>query len=118
MISVTLLPVDSRLHPGHLSQRCISVFLYVQILALFSNGRIEEWLDAITLNPEDMCNVQFIPRIASQLCRFHQLQLDLPCKAPNTPWAVIDDWLKQAKQLKFKDPQKQVCIGDSHPLDC
>lgn len=79
------------------------------MLALFANGRIEEWLDCITMTPEDMCNPQYVPRIASHLHKFHQLHLDVPCKAPNTPWRVIDNWLQQAKQLTFSDPQKQVC---------
>lgn len=84
--------------------------LLLQVLALFANGRIEEWLDCITLTPEDMCSTQYVPRIARQLRKFHQIQLDLPNKEPSTPWAVIANWIRQAKQLKFKDSKKQVCV--------
>ena len=34
-------------------------------------------------------------------------QVDLP-RNPHTPWGVIRDWLKQAQQLQFGDPAKQV----------
>lgn len=77
------------------------------MLALFANGRIEQWLDCTGVSPSDMCDPQMVPRIARQLRRFHSIDVDLP-KAPHTPWGVTRDWLQQAKQLKFTDPVKQV----------
>lgn len=44
------------------------------------------------------------------LCVAHAVthtQVDLP-RNPHTPWGVIRDWLKQAQQLQFSDPAKQV----------
>lgn len=81
--------------------------LGLQVLALFANGRIEEWLDCCGITPQEMCSPRFIPRIARQLCCFHALDVDVP-KAPHTPWGVIADWLAQAKQLQFRDPGKKV----------
>lgn len=79
----------------------------VQVLALFANGRIEQWLDCICLNPADMSDPCLVPRIARHLRRFHSIQVDLP-RDPHTPWGVIRDWLQQAQQLTFTDPVKQV----------
>jgi hypothetical protein len=83
------------------------VHVLTQVLALFANGRIEQWLDCICLSPADMCDPQLVPRIADHLRRFHSIQVDLP-RAPHTPWGVIRDWLQQAKQLNFTDADKQV----------
>jgi len=94
--------------------------LCLQVLALFANGRIEQWLNCISLSPTDMCDPHMVPCIARQLRRFHSIDVALP-KAPHTPWGVIQDWLQQAKQLKFTDPVKQVCCGGRQvallPLD-
>lgn len=79
----------------------------VQVLALFANGRIEQWLDCICLSPADMSDPCLVPRIARHLRRFHSIQVDLS-RDPHTPWGVIRDWLQQAQQLTFTDPVKQV----------
>eukprot|EP00879_Flechtneria_rotunda_P021600 GHRR01022767.1.p1 GENE.GHRR01022767.1~~GHRR01022767.1.p1 ORF type:complete len:323 (+),score=84.31 GHRR01022767.1:302-1270(+) len=79
----------------------------LQVLALFANGRIEDWLDCSCSSPQEMCSPAFVPRIARQLRRFHALDVDLP-KTPHTPWGVIRNWLANAKTLKFTDPVKQA----------
>eukprot|EP00879_Flechtneria_rotunda_P014231 GHRR01014868.1.p1 GENE.GHRR01014868.1~~GHRR01014868.1.p1 ORF type:complete len:197 (+),score=43.27 GHRR01014868.1:242-832(+) len=84
-----------------------------KVLALFANGRIEDWLDCSCLSPQEMCSPAFVPRIARQLRRFHALDVDLP-KTPHTPWGVIRNWLANAKTLKFTDPVKQVCVLRMH----
>lgn len=38
-----------------------------QVLAVFSNGRIEDFMTAKTLSPEDMRHPTFVPRIARKL---------------------------------------------------
>lgn len=45
------------------------------VVAVFTNGRVEEFLWAKTLSPEEMCSPRFIPRIAAKLRHMHGLQL-------------------------------------------
>jgi Choline/ethanolamine kinase len=77
------------------------------VLALFGNGRVEEWLHCAGLSPVDMCDARFVPRIAALLARFHSLDVPLP-RDRHTPFAVIYDWLRQARTLSFEDEAKQV----------
>jgi hypothetical protein len=86
------------------------------VLALFANGRIEQWLHCVCLSPHDMCSPALVPRIARQLRRFHGIDVALP-KQPLTPWGVIRAWLKQARQLTFTDPVKQVWAVRCLPLE-
>jgi ethanolamine kinase len=52
------------------SQRRCTCWLHVgQVLAVFGNGRIEEFITAMTLTPEDMAHPAFVPRIARRLRR-------------------------------------------------
>jgi thiamine kinase-like enzyme len=81
----------------------------MQVLALFANGRIEEWLNCCSISPQDMCSARMVPRIARLLRRFHGTQVDLP-REPHAPWGVIDEWMAKAQQLQFTDPVKQVRI--------
>jgi ethanolamine kinase len=80
------------------------------VLALFANGRIEEWLNCCSITPQDMCSASMVPRIARQLRRFHGIQVDLP-RQPHAPWGVIDEWMEKAQQLQFTDPVKQVRVA-------
>ncbi|WIA15359.1 hypothetical protein OEZ85_002023 [Tetradesmus obliquus] len=78
-----------------------------QVLALFANGRIEQWLNCCSITPQDMCSARMVPRIARQLRRFHGIQVDLP-RQPHGPWGVINEWMDKAQQLQFTDPVKQA----------
>lgn len=74
---------------------------------MFANGRIEKWLDCVSITPQDMCSTRMVPRIAQHLRRFHGIQVDLP-REPRAPWGVIHEWMTQAQQLQFSNPVKQV----------
>lgn len=87
----------------------LAVFFTLQVVGLFGNGRIEEFLECKTLTPEEMADPAFVPRIATRLREFHGLQLDLP-REP-TLWATINGWLAQARQLSFPNPEKQRQYG-------
>eukprot|EP00775_Hariotina_reticulata_P008598 gene8598-8780_t len=76
-----------------------------KVLALFGNGRIEEWLNCAGITPADMCDPEFVPRIARLLRRFHGLDIALP-RQPYAPWGVIEAWLQKAKSLQFEDAVK------------
>jgi hypothetical protein len=60
----------------------------VQVLALFANGRIEQWLECICLSPTDMCDPKLIPRIARHLRRFHSIQVSHTCSCSDSYSAV------------------------------
>ncbi|GIL68076.1 hypothetical protein Vafri_21390 [Volvox africanus] len=46
------------------------------VVGLFNNGRIEKFLTAKTLTPEEMSHPRFVPHIARRLRAFHDLQID------------------------------------------
>jgi len=83
--------------------------LVLQVLALFGNGRIEEWLNCSGITPADMCDPKFVPRIALLLRQFHGLDIALS-RQPHAPWGVIGAWLQKAKSLQFEDPVKLVRV--------
>ncbi|KAI8475730.1 MAG: putative ethanolamine kinase 1 [Monoraphidium minutum] len=72
-----------------------------KVLAVFDNGRVEEFLHCITMTPQQMCDAAFIPRIARLLADFHKADVDLP----RTPalFPTIRRWLAMARALDF-DP--------------
>lgn len=79
-----------------------------QVLALFSNGRIEQFLDCMTLTPAQMCDDFFIPRIAALLARFHTVQVDLPDPHSSSLFKTIRRWLDMAKHLEFDQPSPKA----------
>nr|BAU37036.1 ethanolamine kinase [Chlamydomonas sphaeroides] len=48
------------------------------VVGLFGNGRVEAFLTAKTLTPEEMCDPRFVPHIAARLRAFHDLPMDPP----------------------------------------
>lgn len=83
------------------------------MLLLFGNGRIEEFLYAKTLAPEDVADPKFVPRIAARLRQFHEAPISLP-RAP-TLFKTINDWLTMAQGLTFEQPAKQEAFSR---VDC
>ncbi|EFJ52542.1 choline, partial [Volvox carteri f. nagariensis] len=89
------------------------------VVGLFGNGRIEQFLTAKTLTPEEMSDPRFIPHIARRLRAFHDLKMDAEAaataaaaaaSAPNpTGWDSMFCWLAMAEGLSFAhDPAKQA----------
>lgn len=76
--------------------------LHPQVLALVDNGRIEQFLNCITLTPQQMCGDAFVPRIAALLASFHAVRVDLPREPQLFP--TIRRWLDMARSLEFPDP--------------
>ena len=60
-------PATTRLHP--------TPALRLQLLATFGNGRIEQFLHARNLTPEEMASPRYAAAIAATLARFHAIQL-------------------------------------------
>ena len=65
----------------------------------FQTGRVEGYLNARNLTPEEMAIPSVSPLIANELCRMHNLTIE-----PTTPamlWDKLDLWLKMAIEVKF-----------------
>ncbi|KAH7437017.1 hypothetical protein KP509_05G052900 [Ceratopteris richardii] len=68
-----------------------------RLLARFSNGRVEEFLNARTLAAADLRNVTISSRIAMKLREFHNLDMRWP-QAPKL-WDRIQFWVNKALEI-------------------
>mmetsp|Transcript_13939 Transcript_13939/g.37215 ORF Transcript_13939/g.37215 Transcript_13939/m.37215 type:complete len:456 (+) Transcript_13939:67-1434(+) len=80
-----------------------------KVVAVFGNGRIEEFMNAYTLTPQDMSSPLFIPRIAQRLRQLHEVHMPMGCQGGNKPllFDTIYSWLGMARALTFEDSAKQ-----------
>jgi hypothetical protein len=67
---------------------------------MFANGRMEEFLTAKTLQPEEMGDPRFVPHIARLMRRLHDT---VPTDGTPTLWPTIWRWFELARQLSFED---------------
>lgn len=64
-----------------------------KVLATFENGRIEEFLRARTISPEDMSNENLVPLIAQILARFHSCAEHIVgVPSDSQLWTRINNW--------------------------
>ncbi|KAG1677822.1 hypothetical protein FOA52_008586 [Chlamydomonas sp. UWO 241] len=75
-----------------------------EVVGIFANGRIETFLTAKTLEPEEMLHDAFVPRIASLLRRLHAV----PTDGVPTLWPTVLQWLDMAEKLEFEDAGKRA----------
>lgn len=78
-----------------------------RLLATFQNGRIEEYIESVTLTPNMMRREEISREIAKSLSRFHNLSID--CKAEDLVlWKRLESWRKGGEQamkmLLKRDP--------------
>jgi len=73
-----------------------------QVLGTFANGRIEEFLEAKTLEPIDMGDPLYVPHIAKKLRQLHAV----PTEGEPTLWRTILEWFDMASSLTFIDREK------------
>uniref|UniRef100_A0A7S1X512 ethanolamine kinase n=1 Tax=Tetraselmis chuii TaxID=63592 RepID=A0A7S1X512_9CHLO len=80
-----------------------------KVLAVFSNGRIEEFLKGriVALSELQLPEVQ--SKIAVRMAEFHSL-LSVFGTEECSFWNTIASWIKQAEQLKLDDPEKQASL--------
>lgn len=78
------------------------------LLGIFSNGRIESFLDMRPLNPDEIASPAFVPAIASALAKLHSIGADAAPSATTTPFARIREWLNVARGLDFSDDDKKA----------
>jgi hypothetical protein len=77
-----------------------------QVLATFSNGRVEAWMDARPLAPEELASPTLSPRIARLLHAFHRVRVQE--EATPQLWALVRSWLESACSLRLSDPERQA----------
>ncbi|KAF3339332.1 putative ethanolamine kinase [Carex littledalei] len=76
-----------------------------ELLGVFSNGMVQSFIDARTLEPSDMRNPKIATEIAKELRRFHQVYIPV-AKEPQL-WNDIFRFLKKSEKLEFDDDEKQ-----------
>lgn len=62
-----------------------------QLLASFTNGRLESFLQAYTLKPADMRHPQLVPKIARRIAEFHSCNIQHTERTPGL-WPTISKW--------------------------
>ncbi|GAQ88641.1 Ethanolamine kinase [Klebsormidium nitens] len=72
----------------------------------FTNGRLESYIDAWTLEPKDMARPEMVTKIARLLHEFHKL--DIPGPRTSALWPLLFKWADLAATLSFDDPKKQA----------
>lgn len=76
----------------------------VHLLATYGNGRIEQWFDAKTLDPDDMADPEISRQIARKMCELHALRLDIPEAdvIPNASMLFVNlrKWLRIVKEIR------------------
>jgi ethanolamine kinase len=62
-----------------------------KVLASLTNGRIESYLDAYTLEPDDIRHPLLVPRIAKRLAEYHACNIQHISREPGL-WPTISKW--------------------------
>ncbi|KDD75780.1 choline/ethanolamine kinase [Helicosporidium sp. ATCC 50920] len=78
-----------------------------KILGTFPTGRIEEFLPLRCLEPAEMGEDGWVPRIAACLSEFHRQKLQGKCQ-DDTPFGRISKWINMAESFSFEDPKKKA----------
>ncbi|KAL0584901.1 hypothetical protein ABG067_005345 [Albugo candida] len=78
----------------------------------FKNGRIEGWLNADPLEPEDMQQIEPVPLVkyvAKEVGKMHSMQLDID----RTPvlWKKLNQFVQLAMEVHFSEPEKQNALN-------
>ena len=62
-----------------------------RLLASYTNGRMESFLDGYTMEPADMRHPLMVPRIANRLAEFHSCKIESKHQDPAL-WTTIASW--------------------------
>ncbi|KAH9494791.1 hypothetical protein Btru_020625 [Bulinus truncatus] len=60
---------------------------------MYHDGRIEEFIKARPLKPEDLCKTEVMDMVAEKLAQFHNLDMPL-CKKPRWFKSLVRGWIK------------------------
>lgn len=77
-----------------------------RLLALFPNGRVEEFIHARTLSAADLRDVEISSLIATKLREFHDLSMTGPRIVHL--WDRLRNWLKAARSLCSYEEAKEI----------
>lgn len=77
-----------------------------KLLATFGNGMMQSFIDARTLDAEDMRNPKLVTEIAKQLRKFHQVEV--PGSKEPQLWIDMDKYFKKASNLSYDHSEKQM----------
>ena len=81
-----------------------------KLLATFSNGRFEEYIESVPLTPKMMRNEEISERIAVAMAQFHSFQV----KGEPVIWKRIEGWRCEAEEafrsLLIKKPEKMEIL--------
>ncbi|KAL3702428.1 hypothetical protein R1sor_020450 [Riccia sorocarpa] len=80
-----------------------------RLLARFSTGRVEEFLNARTLTAADLRNTEITDQIAIKLREFHSL--DMPGQAEPMIWNRLRMWLGKALELASPSQTKEFRLN-------
>lgn len=74
-----------------------------RLVALFANGRIEEWLDARHVDLPEMTEDAVLTGVAVQMARLHRFQPPdaLGLVREPTVWKQMDQWLRACRALQI-----------------
>ncbi|XP_062175720.1 probable choline kinase 2 isoform X1 [Alnus glutinosa] len=79
-----------------------------RLLGRFSNGRIEEFINARTLSASDLRDPKTSALIASKMKEFHDLEMPGPKNV--RLWERLRKWLHAAKSLASPEEAKAFCL--------
>jgi ethanolamine kinase len=85
------------------------------VLATFANGRVERWLHARPLAPEELADPALSPRIAQAVAAFHTAAVAEPVE-PQL-WLRVRGWLETARTLRLPDAVQQARLERSVDFD-
>lgn len=80
-----------------------------RLLATFQNGRIEEYIDSVTLTPRMMRDSDISRLIAKAMAKFHQLEME---RDEVVLWKRIENWRNEARKA-FKSLLKRFSQNQS-----
>ncbi|KAJ1975134.1 hypothetical protein H4R35_003285 [Dimargaris xerosporica] len=89
-----------------------------RLLAIFDNGRIEQYLESTTLTATDIRDPRTSRHIARRMCELHSIVHTLPPRPECVPeaWLCIDKWYPLVKQkwplLQRKYDDRTNLLGD------
>ncbi|BBM97305.1 choline/ethanolamine kinase [Marchantia polymorpha subsp. ruderalis] len=83
-----------------------------RLLARFSTGRVEEFLNARTLSSVDLRNNQISDQVAVKLREFHAL--DMPGPAEPMIWQRLSMWLEKALELASPNQVEEFSLHLLH----
>lgn len=82
----------------------------IKLLAMFKNGRIEEWFDGRTLGPNDLADPVLSRMIAARLAEMHKKKVS-GAREP-VLFKTLYSWMRVASEVTFTDEKKSSALGD------